>query len=63
MVGTLRSLNDLIHEMPIYGKLREENEALTFGQYLTVLHAWFKNVERELAHVDKEAKAWIGILS
>jgi len=46
MKADLQQLEKAIETMPIYGKLREQNEELTFGQYLTVLQKWFDSLQK-----------------
>ena len=54
MKPNLENLTEQFEKMPIYGKLRELDKRLTFGQYLTVLKEWWDDTRKMIAGFEKE---------
>jgi len=51
---TLKALSEQFDKMPIFGRLRQLNRRLTFGQYLIVLKDWWDKTEREKKRLEME---------
>lgn len=61
--SNLKTLEQVIEAMPIYGELREENEQLTFGQYFTVLKRWFERLRTEAKDFKRDIPFRLDILA
>jgi len=51
-----KSFLEQFEKMPLFGKLREHDKRLTFGQYLTVLKEWWEKTKAEGEDFKKELR-------